>query len=52
MGFITDSRWFTELTRAHLIRFIRELRIYGNIELQISNQTKSNIYPNGNPFQE
>jgi hypothetical protein len=48
MGFITDSKWLTGLSRAKCIHYIRELDDVWNYRAQISQQTKRDIIsPNG-----
>jgi len=51
LGYITDTRWFLNLSKIRLIRFIRELQDVWDYRSQISNEIKMNISPpNGNPF--
>ncbi len=51
MGFITDSKWLTGLSRSKCIYYIRELDDVWNYRAQISNQTKRDIiHPNGSLY--
>jgi hypothetical protein len=50
-GFITDSKWYLNLDRHHLKRFVRELLDIWQYRAQISNDTKRKINPQyGDPF--
>jgi len=50
-GHITDTSWFLNLERMHLIRFIRELQDIWNYRATLTPQVKREICPpNGNPF--
>ena len=50
-GFITDSKWYLNLDRHHLKRFVRELIDIWQYRAQISNETKRKINPqHGDPF--
>tara|TARA_B110000971_G_scaffold221739_1_gene270277 strand:+ start:528 stop:1637 length:1110 start_codon:yes stop_codon:yes gene_type:complete len=50
-GFITDSKWYLNLDRNCLKRFIRELLDIWQYRAQISNETKRKINPqHGDPF--
>tara|TARA_B110000467_G_C18267297_1_gene450125 strand:+ start:108 stop:1175 length:1068 start_codon:yes stop_codon:yes gene_type:complete len=51
LGYITDTKWYLNLSKLRLIRFIRELQDVWDYRAQISNEVKRNISPpNGNPF--
>lgn len=50
LGNYSDSQWFLSLTRLKLIKFARELYEIWNYRSQISNETKHNICPLGDPF--
>ena len=50
LGNYSDSRWFQNLNTRQLIIFVRELYDIWNYRAQLSQQVKSRIYPNGNPF--
>lgn len=50
-GFITDSKWYLNLDRHHLKRFVRELIDIWQYRAQIPNDTKREINPqHGDPF--
>tara|TARA_B110000046_G_scaffold181636_1_gene214186 strand:+ start:925 stop:1992 length:1068 start_codon:yes stop_codon:yes gene_type:complete len=50
-GFITNVKWYLNLSRQQLKRFIRELLDIWQYRAQISNHTKRKINPqHGNPF--
>jgi hypothetical protein len=51
LGYITDTKWFLNLSKIRLIRFIRELQDVWDYRAQISDDVKINICPpTGNPF--
>tara|TARA_A100001011_G_C14258087_1_gene821012 strand:- start:716 stop:1768 length:1053 start_codon:yes stop_codon:yes gene_type:complete len=51
LGFITDPKWFSTLSKLRLIRYIRELIDVWSYRLKIPIETKKNIIPpHGNPF--
>jgi hypothetical protein len=51
LGFITDPKWFSNLSKVRLIRYIRELIDVWNYRLKIPIETKKQIIPpHGNPF--
>ena len=50
-GFITDSKWYLNLNRHYLKRFVNELLDIWQYRAQISNETKRKIDPqHGDPF--
>jgi len=52
LGYITDTKWYLNLTKLRLIRFIRELQDVWEYRAQISNEVRRHISPpNGNPFE-
>jgi hypothetical protein len=51
MGFITDVKWYLNLERTQLKKFLKELLDIWQYRSQISNDTKYKIHPlHGNPF--
>jgi len=51
LGYITDTKWYLNLSKLRLIRFIRELQDVWEYRAQITNEVRRNISPpNGNPF--
>ena len=51
LGFITDTKWFLNLSKLRLIRFIRELADVWDYRAQISIEVKQRICPpHGKPF--
>ena len=51
LGNYADSKWFTDLNQALMIRFLRELYDIWNYRAQLSDEIKREICPpNGNPF--
>ena len=51
LGYITDTKWYLNLSKLRLIRFIRELQDVWEYRAQISNETKRKINPqHGDPF--
>ena len=51
LGYITDTKWFLNLSKIRLIRFIRELQDVLDYRAQISSDVKKQISPpDGNPF--
>ena len=51
LGNYTDSRWFSSLNRAQLIKFIRELVDIWEYRAQLNMEIKREIcFPYGNPF--
>lgn len=53
LGNYSDSKWFLELSRTQLIRFLRELCDIWNYRAQIPFDTKKKIIPPlGNPFNQ
>lgn len=51
LGHYSDADWLLNLNKYELIRFIRELSDIWEYRASISIETKKNIYPNGNIFQ-
>jgi len=53
LGNYSEPRWFAELDKNKLLKFVRELYDIWNYRLQISNQMKTAICPpHGNPFRQ
>lgn len=52
LGHYSDTDWLLNLNKYELIRFIRELSDIWEYRASISQETKKNIYPNGNIFQD
>lgn len=53
LGNYSEPKWFADLDKNKLLKFVRELYDIWNYRLQISNQTKSAICPpHGNPFRQ
>jgi hypothetical protein len=50
LGNYSNSHWFLSLNRNELIKFTRELYEIWNYRSQITNDTKHNICPLGDPF--
>jgi hypothetical protein len=50
LGNYTDYKWFYDLEKQQLIRYIKELHDIWNYRLQLSPNVKYNISPNGDPF--
>ena len=51
LGNYTNYTWFMNLSRIHLVKFIRELHDIWNYRADLSEQAKRNICsPSGNPF--
>jgi hypothetical protein len=50
LGNYTDYKWFYDLEKQHLVRYIRELHDIWNYRLQLSSNVKHSISPNGDPF--
>ena len=51
MGYVTDPKWFSTLSKIRLVRYIRELIDVWSYRLKIPIETKKNIMPpHGNPF--
>ena len=51
LGNYTNYTWFMNLSRIHLVKFIRELHDIWNYRADLTNQAKQNICsPSGNPF--
>jgi hypothetical protein len=50
-GFITDTKWFLNLTRVKLLRYLKELLDIWDYRAQLTIDAKKEICPpNGNPF--
>jgi len=47
LGNYTDARWFTDLTRAGLIKFVMDLKNIWNYRANLPEQVKRDICPNG-----
>jgi hypothetical protein len=53
LGNYSEPKWFAELDKNKLLKFVRELYDIWNYRLQISNQMKTSICPpHGNPFRQ
>ena len=51
LGNYTNYTWFMNLSRIHLVKFIRELHDIWNYRADLTNEAKQNICsPSGNPF--
>ena len=50
LGNYTYYKWFYDLEKQQLIRYIRELHDIWNYRLQLTPNVKHNISPNGDPF--
>ena len=50
LGNYTDEKWFMNLNKLSLIKFIRELHDMWNYRLGLSDDAKRNICPRGSPF--
>ena len=51
-GFITDAKWYLNLNRHYVKRFLMELLDIWQYRAQITNEVRRNISPpNGNPFE-
>jgi len=50
LGNYSNSSWFLSLTRIQLIRYVKELHDIWIHRAQLTDESKSKISPNGNPF--
>ena len=53
LGNYSDAKWFTQLERPQIARFLGELYEIWNFRAQLSNEVKQDIAPpNGRPFRQ
>lgn len=52
LGNYTDVNWFNSLSGIQIIKFFHELKDIWAYRAQLSEETKLQIYPHGDPFQE
>ena len=52
LGNYSDSKWFLELSRTSIMRFVRELMDIWNYRVDLTQEMRRNICPSGNPFRE